>query len=258
MDTKIRGETDMRRTIPTVLALSLVLGATPVLAQDEEATPDEATTERTEVLALGFAIDFPADWRVNLPEGERVSALTDAEGEPVMETTLIYANAGGGTVCDVDAYLDMPAESDLESFAFQLVNYLQQTESSDAAMVVGEEELPVGPAYHIEIFNQESGRIRAIYLFDGPAREDGAFERYLLTCAAREVGEPFWADIAESIEFLEPMATDEDPEMTESEGMAEDPTGDEMADDEMAEEPGEDEMTEAADGEEEAEAPEDD
>ena len=218
----------MRRTIPTFLALSLVLGATPVLAQDEEATTDEATTQRTEVPALGFAMSLPADWRVSLPEGERVSALTDAEGEPVMETTLIYANAGGGTVCDVDAYLDMPAESGLEAFAFQLVNYLQQNESSDAAMVVGEEELPVGPAYHIEIFNQESGRIRAIYLFDGPAREDGACERYLLTCAAREVGEPFWADIAESIEFFEPAegeemaeeATDEEAEMADDEAEA--------------------------------------
>ena len=210
----------MRRTIPTLLALSLALVATPVLAQDEEAASDAAETQRYEVPALGFAVDFPAEWSVLLPEGERVSALTDADGEAIMETTLIYANAGGGTVCDVDAFLDMPADSPLEGFAYEYVNFLQQTEGADSAMVVGETEVADGAAYRIEIFNQATGHIRAVYVFDGPARDDGTFERYLLACGAREVGEPFWQAIAESVEFSE-AAPAEDDEMAEDD-MAED------------------------------------
>jgi len=95
-------------------------------------------------------------------------------------------------------------------------------------MVVAEEELPIGPAYRVEAFDQATGRIRGLYLFDGPAREDGTFERYVLTCAAREVGEPFWTDVANSVEFFEPVS-DEDE-------MAEDAEGD-MA--EESEEPAE-------------------
>ena len=44
-----------------------------------------------------------------------------------------------------------------------------------------------------------TGRMRAMYLFDGPAAEDGTVNRYLFTCAAREAGEPFWEAIAESV-----------------------------------------------------------
>ncbi len=207
----------MRRTIPTLLALSLALGATPVLAQDDEATTDEGATQRIEASNLGIAMDFPAEWSVILPEGERLSAITDAAGEPVMETTVIYANAGGGTVCDVDAFLDMPADSGLEGFAFEYVNYLQQNARADDAMVVSEAEVADGAAYRIEIFNQGTGHIRAVYVFDGPAREDGTFERFLLACSAREAEEPFWETIAESVEFLEATPAEDEEEMADEE-----------------------------------------
>ena len=202
----------MQRTIPATLAMALLLGATPVLAADEEPTADTAVTQRAESAALGFAIEFPADWRVSNPEGERVSAITDAEGEPVMETTAVLANGGGGTWCDVDAYLGL--EAPLEEHAYAYVSYLQQNESSDAAMVVADEEIPAGPAFRIEIFDPTTGRIRGMYLFDGPAADDGSVNRFLLTCAAREVTEPFWETIAQSAEVFEP-ATAEDT-MTEA------------------------------------------
>lgn len=200
----------MRRTIPAALAMTLLLGATPVLATDEEPAVDEGTTQRAESTKLGLAMQFPVDWRVDAIEGERVSALTTTDDEPIMETTALYANGGGGTWCDVDAYLDLDPEANLEAHAYAFVSYLQQNESSDAAMVVAEEELPVGPAYRIEIFDQSTGRIRGMYLFDGPARDDGTFERYLLTCAAREASDPFWETIANSAEFFEPVAAADD------------------------------------------------
>ena len=211
----------MRRTIPATLALTLLLGAAPVLATDEEPVPDASATQRAEVAQFGLAMELPADWRVSTPEGERVSALTNAAGEEVMETTVLYGNGGGGTWCDVDAYLAMDAP--LEGHAYAYVQYLQQNESADSAMVVAEAELPVGPAYRIEIFEPTTGRIRAMYLFDGPIDDDGTFERYLLTCASRQADVPFWEAIAESAEFFEPVPAEEDelaeeePETTDAE-----------------------------------------
>ena len=214
----------MRRTIPAALAMTMLLGATPVLATDEEAATDEAATQRAESAELGFAMEFPADWRVGTLEGERISALTNAAGEAVMETTVLLANGGGGTWCDVDAYLNM--DEPLEGHAYAYVNYLQQNEPADAAMAVFETEIPTGPAYRIEIFDPSTGRIRAMYLFDGPPGEDGTFERYLLTCASRQADSPFWEPIGESAEFFEPVPaedgmtedgmteTDEEPEAT--------------------------------------------
>lgn len=217
----------MRLTIPATLAMTLLLGATPVLATDEEPAPDESATQRAEVAQYGLAMELPAGWRVSNPEGERISALTNAAGEEVMETTVLYANGGGGTWCDVDAYLAMDAP--LEGHAYAYVQYLQQNESAESAMVVAETELPVGPAYRIEIFDPTTGRIRAMYLFDGPTGDDGTFERYLLTCASREADVPFWETIAESAEFFEPVPAEE--EMAAADEMAEDePEGTDEAD----------------------------
>ena len=199
----------MRRPIVTTLALALVLGATPVLAQDEEPATDGSETQRIEDPELGMSVAVPAEWDVSLIEGVRESAVDRADGTPVMETTVFYANGGDGTWCDADAYLEMPADSTLEAFAFALVNFMQQNEGPDVAMMVAEEELPVGPSYRVEAFDQATGRIRGLYLFDGPSREDGTFERYLLTCAAREVGESFWTEVATSVEFSDPVAANE-------------------------------------------------
>ncbi|MEX1296101.1 MAG: hypothetical protein AB1Z67_08015 [Candidatus Limnocylindrales bacterium] len=211
----------MRRPIVTTLTVALLLSATPVLAQDEEPATDEATTQRIEDPALGIAVSVPAEWRVSLIEGVRESAVDRDDGTPLMETTVFYANGGDGTWCDADAWLDVPAGSSLEGFAYALVTYMQQNEGPDVAMMVAEEELPVGPSYRIEAFDQATGRIRGLYLFDGPAQADGTFERYLLTCAAREFGEPFWTDVATSIEFSEPVAA-EDEARAEDEASAED------------------------------------
>ena len=212
----------MRRTIPAALALTMLLGATAV-ATDEEPAPDEGATQRAEVPQYGLALELPADWRVSNPEGERISALTNAAGEEIMETTVLYANGGGGTWCDVDAYLSMDAP--LEGHAYAYVQYLAQNESADSAMVVAEAELPAGPAYRIEIFEPANGRIRAMYLFDGPTGDDGTFERYLLTCASREADVPFWEAIAESAEFFEPVpddaAAESEPAEPEPEATAE-------------------------------------
>jgi hypothetical protein len=208
----------MRRPIVTTLTLALLLSATPVLAQDEEPATDEGATQRVEDPALGVAVSVPAEWRVSLIEGVRESAVDRDDDTPVMETTVFYANGGDGTWCDADAYLDLPADSSLEGFAFALVNFMQQNEGPDVAMMVAEEELPVGPAYRVEAFDQATGRIRGLYLFDGPAGDDGLFERYVLTCAAREFGEPFWTDVANSVEFFEPTLTDE---MAADEGVEE-------------------------------------
>lgn len=208
----------MRRTIPATLAMALILGATPALAADETPAPG-AASQHAESVELGLAIDVPADWHLSMLEGERISAITDAAGEPVMETTVMLANGGDGTWCDVDAYLDM--DSALDEHAYAYANYLQQNESAEAAMVVTETEIPAGPAYRIEIFDPSTGRIRGMYLFDGPPAEDGTFERYLLTCASRQADEPFWVSVAESVEFFEPVAaegdavtTDDEPEAT--------------------------------------------
>lgn len=212
----------MRRPIVTTLTLALLLSASPTMAADEEPATDEAATQRIEDPALGFSVALPADWNTSLIGGVRESAVDRDDDTPVMETTVFYANAGAGTWCDADAYLDMPADSSLEAFAYALVNFMQQNEGPDVAMMVAEEELPVGPSYRVEAFDQATGRIRGLYLFDGPARADGTFERYLLTCAAHEFGEPFWTDVANSVEFFEPVAADE--EMAEDAGEA--PAGD--------------------------------
>jgi hypothetical protein len=198
----------MRRTIPTTLALSLLLMTTPALAADEASPTDEAS-QRIEAPRLGIAMAFPAGWRVSAPVGDRVSALTRADDEPVMETTAFLANGGGGTWCDVDAYLDM-IDAPLDEFAYSFVSYLQQNESAESAMVVGDAEIASMPAYRIEIFNQSTGRLRGLYLFDSLTREDGTFERFVLDCATRDAETPFWETLVDSIELFPPAeAADE-------------------------------------------------
>ena len=48
----------MRLTIPATLAMTLLLGATPVLATDEEPAPDESATQRAEVAQYGLAMEL--------------------------------------------------------------------------------------------------------------------------------------------------------------------------------------------------------
>lgn len=223
----------MRRTLPAATALLLVLATTPALAQDgaepstDPAASDAGATElqRAEAPAVGIAMSFPAEWRVSRPEGLRLSAITTADGEPVMETTALMANGGGGSWCDVDAYLALDAP--LRDHAYAYASYLQQSEGADSTMVVAEAELPVGPAFRIEVFDRSTGRLRAMYLFDGPAAEDGTVNRYLFTCATRTADDPFWEAIAESVEVFPPIAEPAD-EMA--------PDGDASADPGAAEE----------------------
>lgn len=229
----------MRRSIATTLTLVLVLGATPVLAQDEEPASPGADTQRIEDPALGMAVSVPADWQASLVGGLRESAVNRPDGTPVMETTVFYANGGDGTWCDTDAYLDMPADSSLEGFAVSLVTFMQETEGPDVAMMVAEEELAVGPAFRIEAFDGATGRIRGLYLFDGPPREDGTFDRYLLTCASREFGEPFWVEVANSVEFFRP-ADDGADEMAGDATADDGSAGDDETADDATTEDGED------------------
>ena len=200
----------MRRTTPAIMAALLALIATPAMAQDTEdasAAPAEpvelALDQRVEAPEVGLSIAFPEDWRVSLLEGDRVSAISGPDGEPVIETTALLANGGDGTWCDVDIYFDMTTS--LEQQAYAYTQYLQQIEASDASMVVVEAELPAGPSYRIEIFNPSSGVLRSMHLLDGPAKADDVFDRYLLTCATTSDVGPFSVDIAESIE-LAPVA----------------------------------------------------
>ncbi len=201
----------MRRTTPLALATLLALGAAPALAQDTE----PGDMQRAEVPELGIAMEFPAEWRVSSPEGLRISAITTADGEAVMETTALMANGGGGTWCNVDAYLELDAP--LESHAYQYAAYLQQSEPESVAMVVVGTELPAGPAFRIELFDQATGRMRAMYLFDGPAGEDGTFDRFLMVCAAREASDPFWEALAETVEVFEPVPAEEETAPAEEE-----------------------------------------
>jgi hypothetical protein len=127
-----------------------------------------------------------------------------------METTALYANGGGGTWCDMDVYLALDAP--LDSHAYQYAAYLQQSEDPEVAMIVVDTELPLGPAFRIELFDQSTGRMRAMYLFDGPAAEDGTFNRFLFTCAAREATDPFWETLAGSIEVFPPLPAEEPAE----------------------------------------------
>jgi|GEM_PF-25866 len=90
----------------------------------------------------------------------------------------------------------------LDEHAHAYVGYLQRISGADTPMIVTETRLAAGPAFHIELFDQARGRLRAMYLFDGPAADDGTFERYLLTCAAAPDAEPFWKLIAGSAEVF--------------------------------------------------------
>lgn len=220
--TNRKGRT-MRRTLPAAMALLLTLGAAPVLAQDapESAAPESAAPvqlERAEAPELGIAMAFPAGWRVSQPEGLRLSALTTAEGEPVMETTALYAS-GGGSWCDVDAYFGLDAS--LEEHAYAYVSWLQRSEDAAARMVVVETEIPAGPAYRIEVFDPTTGRLRAMYLFDGAAAEDGTVNRFLFTCATREADDPFWEAIAETAEVFAPVPAPGEDLVPASEAAAE-------------------------------------
>jgi hypothetical protein len=201
----------MRSTIAAAMVAGLVLSAAPAVAQEADPSSVPVEPQRAEAAEFGIAIEFPGDWRVLRPEGTRVSAITTADGEPVMEATALMANGGDGAWCDVDAYLSLDAP--LRDHAYAYAAYLQQSESAEAAMIVAEQQLPVGPAFRIEIFDRSTGRMRAMYLFDGPAAEDGTVNRYLFACAARDAGEPFWEAIAESVEVFAPVAGDETGEM---------------------------------------------
>ena len=210
----------MRRTLITILAGAMALTAAPVLAQDAEENPESAETQRAESALYGLGVEVPADWSVSYPEGERVSAITNAEGDEVMEATVLYANGGGGTWCDVDAYLRLGEDAPLEGHAFAFVSYLQQNESSEAQMVVVETEVPAGPAYRIEIFEPNNGRLRSMYLFDGPAGADGLYNRYPFSCAPRDAPPPPSQANADTLAAIQPGA---------------EPMAAELADDEMAE-----------------------
>lgn len=210
----------MRRTIPATMAILLTLGSAPVLAQEAEdaagspaaASPAaespaaQAETQEVYAPAVGLTISFPAGWRVGLPEGERVSALTSPDGEPIMETTAVMANGGDAGLCDVDVYLDMTAP--LRDHAYAYAAYLQQTFGS-VPMVVTETELPAGNAYRIEIVDAERDRIRSLFLFDGVAAEDGSFDRFLLSCATPSAAEPIGQAVAETVVIDAPAAAEE-------------------------------------------------
>lgn len=201
----------MRRTIPATVAILLTLSSAPALAQEAEEAAAEspaAESESQEVYApsVGLSISFPADWRVGLPEGERVSALTSPDGEPILETTAVMANGGDAGLCDVDVYLDMSAP--LRDHAYAYAAYLQQTFGS-VPMVVTETELPAGNAYRIEIVDAERDRIRSLFLFDGVAAEDGSFDRFLLSCATPSAAEPIGQAVAETIAISAPAPVEE-------------------------------------------------
>ncbi len=151
---------------------------------------------------------FPTDWQVSLPSGTRESPIQTPEGEPIYATTAILAN-GGGRWCDIDVYLDMTAPLDQHAYAY--AGYLQQINGANTPMVVIETELPVGPAFRIEVFDQARARLRAMYLFDGPVADDGTFDRYLFTCAAPSDSPPFWEAMADSGEVFEPESEEEAP-----------------------------------------------
>jgi len=201
----------MRRTIPSALAVLLTLSSAPALAQDAEeaaveSPPAEAQTQEAYALQVGLTISFPAGWRVSLPEGERVSALTTPEGEPIMETTAVLANGGDAGLCDVDVYLDMTAP--LQDHAYAYAAYLQQSFGS-VPMVVTETELPAGTAFRIEIVDEERARIRSLFLFDGVTAEDGSFDRFLLSCATPPDAEPIGQAIAETAIISEPVPAED-------------------------------------------------
>lgn len=219
----------MRRTIPAMIVTLLILGATPVAAMGAEPSPsaapatspdadpsgsaepevetgvDPAELVRAEVPTSGLAMGFPADWRVSMPEGERLSALTTADGDPVMETTALSAS-GPDAWCNVDVYLaiDVP----LIPHAVAYSEFLAQSAGAESMMNVVETELPVGPAVRMEIFDPERGRLRSFILFDGPTAEDGTVDRFLFSCAAPGESLPFWRTIAESAEVFEKVAPD--------------------------------------------------
>ncbi len=159
------------------------------------------TLERVEALEAGIAMSFPADWNVRTPMASRVSEIQGGpDGEPVYVMTVFMANAGDGRWCDVDVYLDMPAS--LEEHAYAYASYLQTVNGPERAMLLTETELPAGPTFRIDSFDQALGRVWAMYLLDGPADESGAVDRYLLTCAADPDAEPFWEAVAESVELM--------------------------------------------------------
>ena len=210
----------MRRLIPTLTAVFLGLGTVPAMAADAaeptaeasaqaeataqasaDAPAQAATLERVEALEAGIAMSFPADWNVRTPMASRVSEIQGGpDGEPVYVMTVFMANAGDGRWCDVDVYLDIPAS--LEEHAYAYASYLQTVNGPERAMLLTETELPAGPTFRIDSFDQASGRVWAMYLLDGPADESGAVDRYLLTCAADPDVEPFWEAVAESVELM--------------------------------------------------------
>ena len=216
---------------PAVMAAMLILGATPVTAAaaDPSAAPsaepsavstaepsadvgaggvDVSELVRAEAPHVGLTMAFPGDWRISLPEGDRLSALTTAEGGEIMETTAITAN-GSDAWCNVDVYLSIDAP--LQEHAIAYANFLAQSAGAESQMVVLDHELPAGPSVRIEIFDPERGRSRSFFIFDGPAADDGTVNRFLLTCAAPADAGPFWVEIAGSAEVFEPIAPVESP-----------------------------------------------
>jgi hypothetical protein len=225
---------------PAVMAAMLILGATPLtaIAADPSAEPsaepsavstaepsadaggvDVSELVRSEAPHVGLSMGFPGDWRISLPAGERLSAVTTADGGEIMETTAITAN-GTDAWCNVDVYLSIDAS--LQEHAIAYANFLAQSAGAESQMVVLDHELPVGPSVRIEIFDPERGRTRSFFIFDGPAADDGTVNRFLLTCAAPADAGPFWVEIAESAEVFEPIAPVESPAV-ESPAVAESP-----------------------------------
>lgn len=217
----------MDRTTMGATAALLMLWAVPgvVTAADESPAPSAAAIEspaaepvqQVVAPAVGLTMRFPAEWRVSQPEGIRQSELTTPEGEPIYVTTAILANGGGGRWCDVDVYLDMIAP--LEQHAYAYAAYLQRT-LGNVPMVVTEAALPVGPSYRIEAFDEERGRLRSMFLFDGPAGEDGSSDRFVLTCATPPDSEPIGLAIAGSAALSEPVPPEALPEAAEEDETA--------------------------------------
>lgn len=217
----------MRRSLPTVLAALLVLSAAPALAADEEAsaaptpaapqaTLDPDATAAIEAPNVGLTLSFPAEWRLSLPEGERVSEITGPDGEPIMATTAIYAMGQGGQWCNVDVYFDAPAS--LQEHTFALASYLQQ-KLGKVPMVVTETDIPVGHAFRIEVLDTVTARIRTHYLFER-ANDDGTNDRFVLTCANPVDVEALGQAIAETAVFTDMVAAEE-PSAAPSEAPAE-------------------------------------
>lgn len=184
----------MRRSVVAGLVVGLVMAASMPLAAQQ----DEVASQRLEIPEAGMAIDFPADWSIDVEMLEREDwGLSERfeDAAPLVFWSVLYASLSGWPWCDVSWYPEHPMSLAEHATEYELLMTPTSSEV-ERPIEVTPVTLPAAEAYRFVIYNEASDDYTTTYLLESDAAH------YFLQCVDSERAADDWLVLAESIELL--------------------------------------------------------